>query len=76
MYDMHKLSLGLTCACNHANGVSGVNDYTFHVGLPRVLNDNSQSLDVLLKMLNVINIHILCLVYTVQPLDNNFITYV
>ena len=40
----------------------------------------NQRLDVSLEMLNVylisICMHILCLVYTVQPLDNNFITCV
>ena len=47
---MHN-TIRLTRACNHANRVSGVNKYIFHVGHPWVLNDTS--LDVSLKMLNV-----------------------
>jgi len=44
LYVQHAyLSLGLTHACNHANEVSGVNEYIFHVGHPWVS----------LKMLNM-----------------------
>ena len=47
LFHLHTLcvtciTVGLTRACNHANRVSGVNEYTFHVGHPE-----------LLKMLNV-----------------------
>ena len=51
-----------------------MNEYLLHVGHSRVLNESS--LDMSLKMLNVLIYISLCLVYTVQPLDNNFITCV
>jgi len=56
LFILYGITLGLTRACNHANRLSAVNEYTFHVGLPEVL-------DVSLKM------HIKCLVYTVQPVE-------
>ena len=67
MYNMHNTRPH--SACNCANSVSGVNKYAFHVGHPEVLN-------VSLEMLNNFSfLHILCLVYIVQPLDNFIKTY-
>ena len=60
--------------CTPPHRLSGVNEYLLHVGHSRVLNESS--LDMSLKMLNVLIYISLCLVYTVQPLDNNFITCV
>ena len=68
------ITLGLTHACNLANRVSGVNKYIFHMGHPSGFED-TVSLDVSLKMLSAVYltpIFCLCLVYTVQPLDNDF----
>ena len=58
MYDMHN-TIGLTHACNHANRVSGVNEYTFHMGYPSGFED-TVSLDVSLKMLNELPYFVFC----------------
>ena len=71
MYNMHNTR---PHPCTPPYRVSGVNEYLLHVGHSRVLNESS--LDMSLKMLNVLVYISLCLVYTVQPLDNNFITCV
>ena len=78
MYTGMHNTIGLTCACNHVNGEWGKRVYTFHVGHPWVLNGtvNAWMCHSNAKCIfNSISIHILCLVYTVQPLDN-FITSV
>ena len=57
-------------ATMHANRVSGVNEYTFHVGHPWVLNDAVKAWMCHSNakcIFNPISIHILCLVYAVQP---------
>ena len=45
---MRCITLGFTCACNHANRVSGVDDYTVHMGHPSGFK-GTVSLDVSLK---------------------------
>ena len=47
--------------CNHANRVSGVNKYTFHVGHPGGLNDTIKlTLDVPVKMVNIYAYFVSC----------------
>ena len=56
----------------HTNRVSGVNEYFLHVDHSRVLNDRSILGCVIQKAI----LNNFYFVYTVQPVDNNFITCV